>query len=93
MGVKEEELDEFKVYKGKGCENCNGTGYKGRTALYEVLAVSQEIKELINKGATSIEIQEQARREGMKTLREAGLIKVKQGITTLEEVGRVTIGD
>ena len=93
MGVKKEELGDFKVFKGRGCENCNNTGYKGRTALYEVLAVSQEIKELINKGATALEIQEQARKEGMRTLREAGLMKVKEGITTLEEVGRVTIGD
>ncbi len=93
MGVKEEEVDTFKVYKGRGCEACNGTGYKGRTALYEVLRVSQNIKELINRGATAYEIQVAAIKEGMKTLREAGLVKVKQGITTLEEVGRVTIGD
>ena len=93
MGVKEDELDEFKVFKGRGCEFCNGTGYKGRVALYEVLAVTQEIKELINRGANAIEIQELARKQGMNTLRESGLIKVKEGITTLEEVGRVTIGD
>ncbi len=93
MGVKEEEVDDFRVFKGKGCEECNGTGYKGRTALYEVLKVSQDIKELINKGGTAYQIQQVAIKEGMKTLREAGLLKVKQGITTLEEVGRATIGD
>ena len=93
MGVEEEEVDDFKVFKGKGCEECNGTGYKGRTALYEVLKVSQDIKELINKGGTAYQIQQVAIKEGMKTLREAGLLKVKQGITTLEEVGRATIGD
>ncbi len=93
MGVKEEEVDEFRVFRGKGCEECNGTGYKGRTALYEVLKVSQDIKELINKGGTAYQIQQVAIKEGMKTLREAGLLKVKEGITTLEEVGRATIGD
>ena len=90
-GVKEEELDSFKVYKGEGCEICNSTGYKGRVALYEVMSISDDLKELITKGATTQEIKEQANREGMKNLREVGLMKVKQGITTLEEVSRVTI--
>ncbi len=91
MGVKEEELDEFKVYRGEGCDICGGTGYKGRVAIYEVLEVTPTIKEMINRGATSLEIQKQAIKEGMRTLREAGLIKVKKGVTTLEEVGRITI--
>ncbi len=91
MGVKEDELDDFKVYKGEGCDNCGGSGYKGRVAIYEVLDVTPKIKELINKGATSMEIQQEAVKEGFRTLREVGLIKVKKGVTTLEEVGRVTI--
>ncbi len=91
MGVPEKEVDNFKVFKGEGCDKCGGNGYKGRVALYEVLEVTSNIKELINKGATSMEIQEAAKKEGMRTLREIGLIKVNKGITTLEEVGRVTI--
>ncbi len=90
-GVKEEEIDDFKVYKGEGCDICNGTGYKGRVALYEVMPISDTLKDLITREATTQEIKEQARKEGMKTLREVGLIKVKQGITTIEEVSRVTI--
>ena len=91
MGVREEELEGFKVYRGEGCDNCGGSGYKGRVAIYEVLEVTPKIKELINRGATSMEIQKEAIKEGFRTLREVGLIKVKKGVTTLEEVGRVTI--
>ncbi len=90
-GVEEKDIDTFKVYKGEGCEICNNTGYKGRVALYEVMGISDDLKELITKGATTQEIKEQANREGMKNLREVGLIKVSQGVTTLEEVSRVTI--
>ena len=90
-GVKEEDIDDFKVYKGEGCEICNGSGYKGRVALYEVMAISEVLKDLITREATTQEIKEQARKEGMKTLREVGLLKVKQGITTIEEISRVTI--
>ena len=90
-GVKEEELEDFKVFKGEGCDICNGSGYKGRLALYEVMPITESLKDLITKEATTQEIKEQARKEGMKTLREVGLMKVKQGLTTIEEVSRVTI--
>jgi type IV pilus assembly protein PilB len=90
-GVKEEELEDFKVFKGEGCNICNGSGYKGRLALYEVMPITESLKDLITKEATTQEIKEQARKEGMKTLREVGLMKVKQGLTTIEEVSRVTI--
>ncbi len=92
-GVKPEELDSFKVYRGRGCEACDGTGYKGRVALYEVLVVSEPIKELILNGASALEIKREAIRLGMKTLRRSGLNKVKAGITTLEEVLRVSAPD
>ncbi len=90
-GVKEEELDTFKVYKGEGCDVCNSTGYKGRVALYEVMGISDDLKELIARGANTQELKELANKEGMKNLREVGLMKVNQGITTLEEISRVTI--
>ena len=90
-GVPEHELDDFKVFKGEGCDVCNGTGYKGRVALYEIMPMTEELRDIVTRGATTLEIKEVAIKEGMKTLRDVGLMKVNQGITTLEEVSRVTI--
>jgi type IV pilus assembly protein PilB len=78
-------------YRGKGCRACNFTGMKGRTAIYEVMPVTQEIRDLILRGAQSSEIREVAQQQGMKTLRQAGLMKVVEGVTTVEEVLRVTL--
>ncbi len=78
-------------YRGKGCQACNFTGMKGRTAIYEVMPVTQEIRDLILRGAQSSEIREVAQQQGMKTLRQAGLMKVVEGVTTVEEVLRVTL--
>ncbi|MBI2159136.1 MAG: type IV-A pilus assembly ATPase PilB [Candidatus Rokubacteria bacterium] len=78
------------LYKGKGCATCHFTGMKGRTALYEVLPITQEIRSLILDNTFASEIQDVASKQGMKTLREAGLLKVLQGQTTVEEVLRVT---
>ena len=77
--------------KGKGCERCNGTGLKGRVALVEVLEISEEIKEMILSGASSIEIKRKGIEEGMVTLRGSGLAKIKDGLTTIEEVVRETV--
>ncbi|MCB4204181.1 type IV-A pilus assembly ATPase PilB [Deferribacterales bacterium Es71-Z0220] len=93
VGFKKEELNDFTPYRGKGCDACNGTGYKGRVALYEVMGVTDSIKELILRGATAAEIKEQAVKEGMLTLRRSGLEKVKTGLTSIEEVVRVTFAD
>lgn len=81
---------EYKSYSGKGCEKCSFTGYYGRTGIFELLVVSDEIRKLILKTADSSEIREVARRLGMKTLIEDGAEKVKAGITTLSEVLKVT---
>ena len=78
------------LYKGKGCATCHFTGMKGRIALYEVLPITQEIRSLILGSTFASEIQDVASKQGMKTLREAGLLKVLQGQTTVEEVLRVT---
>jgi type IV pilus assembly protein PilB len=78
------------VFKGKGCATCHGTGMKGRVALYEVLPVTPEIRGLILNSTFASEIQDVASKQGMKTLREAGLLKVLQGVTTVEEILRVT---
>ena len=80
-------------YKGKGCDQCLKTGYKGRIALLEVLVLSPKIKSLILENAQEYQIRDQARREGMKTLRENGMVLALNGTTTVEEVLRVTVGD
>ena len=77
--------------RGKGCDRCNNTGYKGRVGLYEVMEVSEEIRELILVGASGLELRRKAVDEGMITLRQSGLRKVKLGVTTIEEVVRETV--
>jgi type IV pilus assembly protein PilB len=79
------------MFKGRGCSTCNGTGYKGRVGLYEVLEINDAVRELIMMGANSVELRKKAIEEGMLTLRMSGLEKIKQGITTIEEVLRETV--
>jgi len=90
LGVPDELLKDIKFYKGRGCEKCGRTGYKGRIGIFEVMPITPSLRELILKGASSDEIREKAREEGMHTLREDGIIKIKKGITTVEEVLRIT---
>jgi len=90
-GYTPEEAKTVKIQKGKGCTVCNNTGYKGRCGLYEVMEVDDEIKDLILVGASALELKKKAIERGMLTLRRSGLIKVMQGMTTLEEVARETI--
>ncbi len=85
-------LGKVTLYKGKGCQACNFTGMKGRTAIYEVMPVSSELRELILRGASTTEVRDLSQQQGMKTLRQAGLLKVLEGATTAEEILRVTIG-
>jgi len=77
--------------KGAGCEKCNGTGYKGRVGLYEVMEIAEELRELILVGASGLELRRKAIEEGMITLRRSGLHKVMDGVTTIEEVARETV--
>ena len=77
--------------KGKGCEKCNKTGFKGRVGLYEVMEVTDELRELILVGASALELRRKAVEEGMITLRQSGLRKVKEGVTTVDEVVRETV--
>jgi len=90
-GFTPEESKTVQIMKGAGCGTCNKTGYKGRTGLYEVMEVDDEIRELVLVGASAIELKKKAIERGMITLRRSGLIKVAQGWTTLEEVARETI--
>src|SRR5882762_3605017 len=90
-GFSPEEAKTIKIQKGKGCGVCNNTGYKGRCGLYEVMEVDDEIRELVQVGASAVELKKKAIERGMITLRRSGLIKVALGQTTLEEVARETI--
>ena len=93
--IKDDIKEEFgfqvdHLWHGQGCENCSNTGYRGRIAIFELLTISDEIREMITEKASSRELREKAIQSGMRTLREDGLLKVQKGITTLDEVLRVT---
>jgi type IV pilus assembly protein PilB len=90
-GFTQEEAKNIQTYKGEGCKTCNGTGYKGRIGMYEVMEISEDIQELILVGASAREIRRKAMDEGMLTLRHSGLAKIKAGMTTLDEVLRETV--
>ncbi len=93
IGVPPEEVAEYRPMKGTGCAACGGSGYKGRIALYEVMPMWEPIKEIILNGGSSAEIKREAIRLGMKTLRMSALTKLKEGVTTVEEVLRCTVAD
>ena len=89
-GFKEEEIDgTWRPYRAVGCSACNN-GYKGRVGLYQVMPISEEIQKIILSEGTAVDIAQQAQREGVRDLRQAGLVKVRAGLTTLEEVISVT---
>jgi len=91
IGFREEDLGAIKLYKGAGCQTCNNTGYKGRVGLYEVMEIGDGLRELILCGASSLELKSKAEEDGMISLRHSGLHKIKDGITTVEEVVRETV--
>lgn len=95
LGVPPKEVADYIVYKGEGegCKTCSGTGYKGRVAIYEVMEMTEELKEFVLSGASALEIKKEAIRQGMKTLRQSALEKLKHGITSIEEVVRNTAKD
>jgi type IV pilus assembly protein PilB len=87
-----EELRAMQFFKGTGCDTCNGTGYKGRAGLYEVMFMTPELRRMVLRGASTAEMTEQAVKDGMLTLRMDGVVKIKKGTTTLEEVVKETAG-
>jgi type IV pilus assembly protein PilB len=91
LGFKKDEVGTFEVLKGRGCEKCNNTGYKGRVGLVEVMVIDDDIRELILSGGTAIDIKKRAIENGMISLRRSGLVKIKDGVTTIEEVVRETV--
>ena len=90
-GFTEENLDgSWQAYGPIGCDNCMGTGYKGRVGVYEVMPISDEMRQIIMRNGTALDIADQAATEGVRNLRQSGLIKVRQGVTSLEEIEAVT---
>jgi type IV pilus assembly protein PilB len=86
-GFKDADLDgSWKAYRPVGCERCGGGGFKGRVGIYQVMPISEEIQRIILAGGNAMEIAAQSKREGVSDLRQSGLRKVKQGLTTIEEV-------
>ena len=90
-GFSEHEARTLKLFKGRGCDRCSNTGYKGRVGLYEVLEVDDEMREMILSGGSSFELRQKAMQAGMMTLRASGLQKIRDGMTTVEEVVRETV--
>jgi type IV pilus assembly protein PilB len=90
LGIALAEAQKLTFYKGAGCDSCGGTGYRGRQGLYEVMAMTSQLRRMVLKGASTEELREEAVKEGMLTLRSDGMLKVKRGITTLEEVVKET---
>jgi len=93
LGILAEEVKDYKLFKGKGCTTCNGTGIKGRLAIFELMLMSEKVKEAILNGASSSELRTLARQEGMRTLRRSALLKLKKGETTIEEVLNTSVKD
>ena len=92
-GVPPEDAPEYVCFKGVGCPKCNGTGFKGRVGFYQVMPMLEELRELILNGANTAEIKRESMRLGIKTMRQSGLTKLQEGVTSFEEVLRVTIAD
>jgi type IV pilus assembly protein PilB len=93
MGFEKDEFRDLNILKPKGCEACNNTGYKGRIALYEVMPINDDIRDMVLNRVQSRDIKKKAIEQGMITLRRSGLIKIKHGITSVEEVLRETVRD
>ena len=93
LGPLATDFEKNPMFHGEGCSTCTGTGYKGRKGIFEIFEINDEVRNMIYERVSSTELREKARELGMRTLREDGLRKVVAGITTLEEVFRVTMGD
>ncbi len=87
------EVGEYVCYKGKGCGNCNNTGYRGRVGIYQVMPMFEGIREQILAGANTAEIKRESMRLGVKTMRQSALTKLQEGATSFEEVLRCTVAD
>ena len=93
LGVDPSEVGQYQLYKGRGCNNCNGTGIKGRIAIFEMMLMTEKIKECVLRGGSASELRILCREQGMRTLRRSALLKLKRGETTIEEVLNASVRD
>ncbi|MCA1797214.1 MAG: type IV-A pilus assembly ATPase PilB [Geobacteraceae bacterium] len=93
VGVAPDEVDDYVCYKGRGCSNCNESGYKGRVGIYQVMPMFDEIREMVLAGANTAEIKRESMRLGVRTMRQSALLKLKEGVTSFSEVLRCTVAD
>jgi general secretion pathway protein E/type IV pilus assembly protein PilB len=93
LGPAAQQLSQTQLFKGKGCADCQFTGYRGRLGIFEIFVVSDDVRHMIFEQISASDLRIKARELGMRTLREDGLRKVVAGVTTLQEVFRVTMGD
>lgn len=93
LGVAPEEVKNYSLFKGKGCASCSGTGIRGRIAIFELMTMTEKLKEAILKGASSGQLRYLAREQGMRTLRRSALLKLRRGLTTIEEVLNASVRD
>ena len=91
--VPEDKIGTFQTFRGIGCEACNGTGFKGRIAFFEVMKMYEPLKDFILNGASTGELKQEAMKLGFKTLRQSAVSHLIEGVTTIEEVTRVTVND
>ena len=91
LGLRPEDVEGRSFYYGKGCDRCNKTGYKGRNAIYEIMILNSELRSMIVEEKSTEVLRAQAIAEGMRSLREAGILKIFDGLTTIEEVVRETL--
>ena len=93
LSMRESDIGSQIFYRGKGCDTCNATGYKGRLALYEIMSMDDALRELIMTQASTAVLKIEARKRGMRTLRESGMLSIYDGQTTIDEVVRETLGE
>jgi type IV pilus assembly protein PilB len=93
LQLRPEDLEGRQLYRGRGCDNCHNSGFRGRTAIFEIMTMNDELRELVMKHASTNVLRDAARRAGMRTLRECGLFAIYEGLTTIDEVVRETIAE
>lgn len=93
LALTPEDIKDRQFYRGTGCEFCKNTGYKGRTGLYEIMVLDDEMRDMIMKSASTQVLREAARKRGSRSLRQAGLMSIYDGITTIDEVVQETLTD
>jgi type IV pilus assembly protein PilB len=93
LGLRPQDVTDRTFFYGKGCDYCNHTGYRGRLGIFEIMPMDDDLREMVMKHASAAVLRKEARRRGMRTLRESGLLAMYDGVTTLEEIVRETLGE